>query len=374
MSHLETRLAQSGTEPDPGTGALVPPLHRATTFERAEDGSYPGGYIYSRQDNPTRRKFEETLAGLEGGAACAAFASGMAAAQAVVQALRPGDHLLIPDDLYYGMRQLLDDVYAGWGLEYDCVDFADLSALEAALRPETQVVWIETPSNPLLKITDLRAAADRAKEAGAHVLVDGTWTTPLLQRPLELGADIVVHSVTKYLGGHSDVLGGAIVAGTEDDFFERVRRVQRTAGAVMDPSGAWLALRGLRTLGVRLERQCASAGQLARFLAAHPRVERVHYPGLEAHPGHAVARRQMEGFGGMLSFQVKGGEREAMAVAAGVEVFSRATSLGGTESLIEHRASIEAPPTATPDNLLRLSIGLEHPDDLLQDLAQALER
>ena len=374
MAHLETQLAQAGTEPDPETGALVPPLHRATTFERAKDGSYPQGYVYSRQDNPTRRKFEETLAGLERGAACAAFASGMAAAQAVVQALCPGDHLLLPDDLYYGVRQLLDGVYAGWGLKYDRIDFTDLSALEAALRPETRLVWIETPSNPLLKITDLRAVADRAKEVDAHVVVDGTWTTPLLQRPLEEGADMVLHSVTKYLGGHSDVLGGAVVTGTEDDFFERVRRVQGTAGPVMDPSGAWLALRGLRTLGVRLERQCTSAGQLACFLAVHPRVEHIYYPGLEAHPGHEVARRQMADYGGMLSFQVEGSEKEALAVAAGVEVFSRATSLGGTESLIEHRASIEAPPTATPGNLLRLSVGLEHLEDLQQDLAQALDR
>ncbi len=372
MPHLETLLAQAGCGPDPSTGALVAPLHLSTTFERAADGSYPHGYHYSRQDNPTRRLFEETLARLEGGAACASFASGMAAANAVFQALAPGDHVLLPDDVYHGLRRLAETVFAGWGLCYTQVDLTDLEALAAAMRPETRLVWAETPSNPLLKITDLRAVAERTHAAGALLAVDSTWTTPLLQRPLDLGADLVLHAVTKYLAGHSDVLGGALVARGGDAFFERLRAIQTTAGPVMDPFSAWLALRGMRSLAARLRLQCQTARRLAAFLDAHPKVARVHHPSLPAHPGHAVARRQMTDFGGMLSFEVVGGQAEAMAVAARVQVFRRATSLGGTESLIEHRASIEGPETRTPPTLLRCSVGLEHPDDLVADLSQAL--
>ncbi len=372
MPHLQTRLAQAGCRPDPETGALVPPLHLATTFERAADGAYPHGFVYARNDNPTRRRFEETLAALEGGAAGLAFASGMAAATAVLQALRPGDHLVLPDDVYYGLRRLVEAVFAPWGLAVTLVDLTDLDALAAAFRPETRLVWAETPSNPLLKITDLRAVAERAHAAGARLLVDGTWTTPLLQRPLELGADLVLHSVTKYLAGHSDVLGGAVVTRAEDAFFERLRGLQQTAGPVMDPFSAWLALRGMRSLGARLPVQCANARRVAVFLEAHPRVARVHHPALPGHPGHEVARRQMDDYGAMVSFEVHGGRAEALAVAARVQVFTRATSLGGTESLIEHRASIETPPSRAPESLLRLSLGLEHPEDLVADLAQAL--
>lgn len=372
MAHLETLLAHAGCGPDPATGALVAPIHLSTTFERAPDGSYPQGYVYSRDDNPTRRQFEETLAALEGGQACAAFASGMAAANAVFQALKPGDHVILPDDVYHGARRLVATVFADWGLRHSQVDLTDLDALEAALRPETRLVWAETPSNPMLKITDLRAVAARAHAAGALLLVDSTWTTPLLQRPLDLSADLALHAVTKYLGGHSDVLGGALVARADDAFFERLRVLQRVAGAVMDPFSAWLALRGMRSLAARLRLQCATARRLAAFLNEHPQVTRVHYPGLPTHPGHAVALRQMGDFGAMLAFEVRGGQAEAMAVAAGTRVFKRATSLGGTESLIEHRASMETPPTRTPATLLRCSIGLEHEEDLLEDLSQAL--
>jgi len=370
-TNLDTHLAQAGTSPDAETGALAPPLHRATTFERAPDGSYPNDYVYARQGTPTVRRLETTLAELEGGPACAAFASGMAAAHAALQGLPFGGHVILPDDVYYGVRELLDTVLDEH-LHYDAVDLTDLDALDAALRPETALVWAETPSNPLLKITDLAAVADLAHEAGARLLVDGTWTTPVLQRPFEYGADLVLHSVTKYLSGHSDVLGGALLPRTDDEHFERVRSFQQTAGPVMDPAAAWLALRGLRTLGVRLERQCENARRVARFLAEHERVERVCYPGLPEHDDHAIAERQMSDFGGMLSLLVKGGEDAAMSVAARAEVFTRATSLGGTESLIEHRASIETPPTATPDHLLRLSMGLEDADDLIEDLRQAL--
>ncbi|WP_457651331.1 trans-sulfuration enzyme family protein [Rhodocaloribacter sp.] len=372
MAHLETRLAQAGGVPDPETGALIPPIHLSTTYERGADGVYPRGFVYSRLANPTRQRFETALAALEGGTACMAFASGMAAATAVLQALRPGDHLLLPDDVYYGVRRLVETVFAEWGLVWSVVDMTDLDAVEAALRPATRLVWTETPSNPMLKITDLRAVAERTHAAGARLLVDGTWMTPYLQRPFEHGADLVLHSVTKYLGGHSDVLGGAVVFRTEDAFSERVRALQTSAGAVMDPFSAWLAIRGMRTLAARLRMQCDTARRLAAFLQTHPAVARVHHPSLTEHPGHAVARRQMDDDGAMLSIEVRGGREEALGVAARVKVFTRATSLGGVESLIEHRASIEAPPSRTPESLLRLSIGLEHPDDLLADLSQAL--
>ena len=296
----------------------------------------------------------------------------MAAANAVFQALAPGDHVILPDDIYHGVRHLADTVFAPWGLSVSRVDLTNLDALTATLRPETRLIWAETPSNPMLKVTDLRAIAQRAHAAGARLVVDSTWTTPLLQRPLALGADLVVHSVTKYLSGHSDVLGGALVARREDAFFERLRAIQQGAGAVLDPFSAWLTLRGMRSLAARLRLQCTTAHRVATFLHDHPRVARVNYPGLPAHPGYAIARQQMDDFGAMLSFEVEGTAAEAMAVAARAKVFRRATSLGGTESLIEHRASIEAPPTRTPPTLLRCSIGLEHEDDLLADLAQAL--
>ncbi len=371
--HLETLLAKAGCIPDPSSGAIVAPPCLSTTFERAPDGSYPHGYIYSRYDNPTRHQLEDTLALLEGGQACAAFASGMAAATALLQAVEPESHVLIPDDVYYGVRNLLENIFACRGIRYSTADFADLEAVRAALRPNTRLLWAETPSNPLLKITALAGLARLAREVGARLVVDSTWAPPPIQRPLELGADLVLHSLTKYLSGHSDVMGGALIAREADDFFARIRIIQQTAGAVLDPFSAWLTLRGLRTLAVRLQRQCENARHLAVFLRDHPRVVRVHYPGLPDHPGHEIARHQMQDFGAMLSFEVDGGVEQALAVAARTRVFMRATSLGGTESLIEHRASIETPPTRTPSNLLRLSIGLEHVDDLLADLSQALE-
>ena len=372
MHHLETLIAHGGYAPDAETGAVVLPLHLSTTFERAPDGSYPHGFLYARNDNPTRRQLESTLAALEGGDACAAFASGMAAATTLLQTLRTGDHVVVADDVFYGVRHVLRTVFEGWGLTWTAVDLSDLDALAAALRPETRLVWAETPSNPLMKITDLAAVAERTHAAGARLVVDSTWAPPLIQRPLELGADLVLHSVTKYLAGHSDVLGGALVARQADDFFERVRAIQAAGGAVMDPFSAWLALRGLRTLAARLRLQCESAARLAAFLHDHPRVARTCYPGLPDHPGHDVARRQMRAFGGMLSFEVRGTREDAFAVAGRTRVFTRATSLGGTESLIEHRASVEKPPTRTPETLLRVSVGLEHVDDLLADLSQAL--
>ncbi len=370
---LETLLAQTGCDPDLPSGDLVSPIHLSTTFKRAADGSYPGGFMYSRNDNPNRRQFETTMAALEGGAAAAAFASGMAATSAVFQSLRPADHVVIPDDVYYGVRRLLDEVLVPWGLTYSDADFTRPDAVRAASNEATRLVWAETPSNPMSKITDLAAVAAVAHDAGALLIVDSTWTTSLLQRPIEHGADLVMHSVTKYLAGHSDVLGGVVVSRGADEFFDRIRGYQISAGPVMEPFSAWLAMRGMRSLGARMAVHCRNAGAVAEHVRVHPRVRTVHYAGLEDHPGHETAVRQMDGFGGMLSIQVDGGAEEALAVAARTQVFRRATSLGGTESLIEHRASIEKQPSATPQNLLRLSVGLEHVDDLLEDLNQALE-
>jgi len=371
MPHPDTLLAHAGCSPDPATGAVVAPPYLTTTFERAEDGSYPHGYQYGRTGNPTREQFEETLNAFEGGAGCAGFASGMAAAMTVLQALPAGKHILLPADVYYGVQRLIEEAFED-RFSVSPVDMTDLDALEAAFRAETLLVWAETPSNPMLRITDLQAVADLTHAQNALLLVDGTWTTPLLQRPLDLGADLVLHSVTKYLAGHSDVLGGAVVAAEQSGLFDRLRSIQETGGAVMDPFSAWLALRGMRSLAPRLRLQCASARQIAAFLDEHDRVETVHHPSLPHHPGHDIAARQMDDFGGMLSFEVQGARDAAMEVAARVEVFRRATSLGGTESLIEHRASIEPEGSATPEGLLRLSIGLEHVDDLIADLSQAL--
>ena len=370
--HIETLVAHSGCVEDPTTGAVVAPIHLSTTFVRDHDGSYPRGFEYSRSNNPTRQLFENTLSQLEGGAGCLAFSSGMAAANAVFQALSAGDHVLLPDDVYHGIRVLAHQFFTGRGLKVTAVDMSDLKSVEQALTPKTRLIWVETPSNPLLKITDIRGIAAIARSRDALLLVDGAWTTPLLQRPLDLGAHLVLHSVTKYLAGHSDVLGGALIGKKSDDFFERLHQLQQTAGAVMDPFGAWLALRGMRSLAARLHIQCRNTAKIALFLEQHPAISRVHYPGLEGHPGRDIAQSQMKQAGAMLSFEMDAGERAARAVPVHTSIFKPATSLGGTESLIEHRASIEAPPTKTPSNLLRVSVGLEHENDLLMDLDQAL--
>ena len=369
---IETLAVHAGHAVDPTTGAVTTPIYLSTTFERAADGSYPHGYEYTRTENPNREALERCLCALEGGAAAAAFSSGSAATASVFQALAPGDHVIAPNDAYVGTTQLLRDVYAPWGLEPSFVDMQDLNAVRDAVRPNTKLLWVETPSNPLLKISDIAQLSAIAHDAGALCACDNTWATPVLQHPFGLGADLIIHATTKYLGGHSDVLGGVLISRADDDFFQRIRKIQGTGGAVPSPFECWLVLRGVRTLPCRIRVHCENALAVARFLAGHRRIEAVHYPGLEQHPGHDVAARQMERFGGMLSIQVRGDREAAMAVAAGVRLFTRATSLGGTESLIEHRASIEGPETRTPQNLLRLSIGLEHVDDLIDDLAQAL--
>ncbi|MBI4735034.1 MAG: PLP-dependent transferase [candidate division NC10 bacterium] len=369
---IETLAVHAGHSVDPATGAVTPPIHLSTTFAREADGTYPRGYIYSRTSNPNREALERCLSALEGGAAAAAFSSGSAATMSVFQALAPGDHVVAPRDAYHGTARLLRDTFAPWGLETSFVDMTDPIQFQRAVRPTSKLIWVETPSNPLLKITDIAGIAEIAHRAGALCACDNTWATPILQRPFELGADLVMHATTKYLGGHSDVLGGAVIARTEGEFFQRIRKVQVNGGAVPSPFECWLVLRGVPTLPLRMRVHSESALTVATFLAGHPGVAAVHYPGLKEHPGHEIAARQMALPGGMLSFQVKGGRDRAFGVAAKVRIFTRATSLGGAESLMEHRASMEGPDTRTPEDLLRLSIGLEHADDLIEDLAQAL--
>ncbi len=370
--HVETLAIHAGRRPDPTTGAVMPPIVLSTTFERQADGAYPTGYVYTRSENPNRAALESCLAQLEGGAAAAAFASGQAATHAVLQTLATGDHVLLPADSYWGTRGLAVEVLARWGLAYSIVDMTDLDQVRSHLRPTTRLVWVETPSNPLLRITDIAAVAELAHGVGARLAVDNTWPSPLGQQPLALGADLVMHSTTKYLGGHSDILGGAVITRAQDEFWTALTTAQVTGGATPAPFDCWLLLRSISTLPYRVRAHSAHAQAVAEFLQDRPQVAAVHYPGLPSHPGHAIAARQMKLFGGMLSVQIRGGATEAMAVAARVQLFTRATSLGSVESLIEHRASVEGPNTTTPQNLLRVSVGLEHPDDLIADLAQAL--
>ena len=368
---LETLAVHAGRAVEPGTRAVTPSIVLSTTFERAEDGSYPGEHIYTRSSNPNRQALETALAALEGGTVALAFASGQAATAAVIQTLSAGDHVIFPNDLYHGTRNFVKQIMERWQLGADFVDMSNLGEIERALQPKTRLIWIETPSNPQLRIVDIQRVADLAHDASALCAVDNTWATPIWQRPLEFGADIVLHSTTKYLGGHSDVLGGALIL--RDEVLEgTLRTIQSLSGAVPSPFDCWLLLRSLATFPIRVREQTNSAEKIAVFLSQHPGVEMIHYPGLPAHPGHEIAVKQMQKFGAMLSFQVKGGQAKAMAVAARVKLFTRATSLGGVESLIEHRASVEGAGTLTPANLLRVSVGLEHVDDLLTDLEQAL--
>ncbi|WP_425153713.1 trans-sulfuration enzyme family protein [Candidatus Palauibacter sp.] len=369
---VETLAVRAGMELADASRAIAPPITLSTTFERGEDGSYPGGFDYSRSGNPNRKALEAALAALEGGAEAVAFPSGMAATFSVIFSLSPGDHVVAADDAYYGTGVLLREQFAERGIEATFVDMTDLGAVRAAMRPNTRLVWMETPSNPLIRVSDIEAIAGIARDGGALSCCDNTWATPLLQRPLELGADLVMHSTTKYFGGHSDVTGGAVIVREPGETLDALRKIQKDGGLIPSPFDAWLTRRGLESLAPRMAMHCANALELARFLDAHPGVERVHYPGLEDDPGHALASRQMSGFGGMLAFDVVGGREEAFAVAAAVKIIARATSLGGTHSLIEHRASIEGPTTRAPENLLRMSVGLEHPEDLKEDLARAL--
>jgi cystathionine gamma-synthase len=355
-----------------GSGAIAEPLYLSTTFERAGDGTYPYGYEYARDDNPNRRSLEHALAQLEGGEDGAAFASGSAAAMALFQALRPGDRVVVSDDCYFGVRQMLDRIFVPWGLNAQYVDSSQPEQLAAAVDSTTRLIFIETPSNPQLKISDIREAARIAKKHGAILACDNTAATPVLQRPLDLGADVVVHSTTKYMSGHHDAMGGALVTRSRDPFWNAIRFIQKHCGCIPSPFACWITARALPSLPHRVRAQNASALRIAQELASHQSVERILHPGLPSHPGYAVALNQMSGAGALFSILVNGDAERAMRVAANVRVFKRATSFGGPESLIEHRASVEGPGTKTPPNLLRLAIGLEDPQLLIDDLDRAL--
>ncbi|MFL6054363.1 MAG: cystathionine gamma-synthase [Actinoallomurus sp.] len=375
---FETLAIHAGQEADPATGAVVSPIYQVSTYKQDGVGGLRGGYEYSRSANPTRTALEECLAALEGGVRGLAFASGMAAEDTLLRTIcKPGDHVLIPDDAYGGTYRLISKVLARWGVAYDPVSLTDVQAVRAAVRPETKVIWVETPTNPLLGVADIAALAHVARETGVRLVVDNTFASPYLQRPLALGADIVVHSTTKYIGGHSDVVGGALVA-ADVELAQELAFHQNAMGAVAGPFDAWLTLRGIKTLGVRMDRHCANATRVAEFLTRHPRVGAVHYPGLPQDPGHEVAAKQMRAFGGMVSFRHADGEEAAVRVCERAKVFTLGESLGGVESLIEHpgrmtHASAAGSPLEVPGDLVRLSVGIEDIDDLLADLEQALE-
>ena len=370
---IETAAVHAGRKPDPATGAVTQAISTSTTFERDRDGEFSRGYTYVRDNNPNRGALEDCLCALEGGAEAVAFSSGMAAAYAVFQALSPGDHVILHRDMYYGVRELIHGVFARWGLTHTVVDMRDSVQVRQSCRPQTRLLWLETPTNPLIEVVAIAPMAQVAREVGALLLCENTFATPALQRPLELGADLVVHSLTKYLSGHSDSMGGTVVVKQRGEFSQRLREFQQTGGAVLAPFDCWLTLRGIETLPVRMRAHCENARRVAEFLSGHEKVGAVHFPGLAADPGHEAAAKQMRDFGGMLSFEIRGGRAEAFAVAARLKVITRATSLGGTHSLIEHRASIEGPQTRAPESLLRLSVGLEDADDLVADLEQALQ-
>jgi cystathionine gamma-synthase len=376
--HFETLAIHAGQEPDPLTGAVVPPIYQTSTYKQDGVGGLRGGYEYSRSANPTRTALEECLAAIEGGRRGLAFASGLAAEDTLLRTVcKPGDHAVIPGDAYGGTYRLFAKVQEAWGLAYTPASGHGADAVQAAIRPgETKVVWVETPTNPLLGIADIAAIAEVAHEAGALLVVDNTFASPYLQQPLSLGADVVVHSTTKYLGGHSDVVGGALVL-ADDELAERVAYHQNAMGAVAGPFDSWLVLRGIKTLGVRMDRHCANAERIVDLLSAHPTVTEVLYPGLPDHPGHDVAVKQMKAFGGMVSFRVAGGEDAAVGVCNRAKVFTLGESLGGVESLIEHpgrmtHASAAGSPLEVPADLVRLSVGIESVDDLVEDLTQAL--
>jgi cystathionine gamma-synthase len=374
---FNTRAIHAGQEPDPATGAVIVPVHLTTTYKQDGVGGLRGGYEYSRSANPTRTALQEALAALEQGTTGMAFASGLAAEDTLLRTVcEPGSHIVLAGDAYGGTFRLISRVQARWGVEYTPADLADLDAVRAAMRPSTRVIWCETPTNPLLNIADIAGLAQVASEAGALLVVDNTFASPYLQQPLTLGADVVVHSTTKYLGGHSDVVGGALIT-ADPGLGEQLAYNQNAMGAVAGPFDSWLVLRGIKTLGVRMDRHQANAARIAEFLLGHPAVASVLYPGLPDHPGHEIAAKQMSGFGGMLSFRLRGGEEQALKVCERAQVFTLAESLGGVESLIEHpgrmtHASAAGSPLEVPADLVRLSVGIEDAEDLLADLEQSL--
>jgi cystathionine gamma-synthase len=370
---FETLAVHAGAERDE-TGSIAPPLHLSTNYEHSPSGEPSNGHLYIRMDNPIQRRLEDALAAVESGQGALVFASGVAAGAAYLQSLPPGSHVLFSDDLFYGFRAMAPRFLPRWGIEWSEVDMTDLIAVRAALRPETRVVWAEMPTNPLMKIMNIAGLAEIAHAAGAQLLVDSTFPTPALLRPLSMGADVTLHSTTKYLGGHSDVQGGALVFARCDDQFARITDIRKLLGGVAAPFGSWLVLRGLRTLAARMRVHSANAAAVAAFLELHPEVAEVLYPGLASNAGYSLAKEQMDGFGGMLSFRVKGGRTGAIEVASRVRLFINAGSLGGSESLIQHAASVMHPANTIPDDLLRVSVGLEHPADLMDDLKQALDQ
>ncbi|WP_316766711.1 aminotransferase class I/II-fold pyridoxal phosphate-dependent enzyme [Pedobacter frigiditerrae] len=353
------------------TGDVTMPISLSTTFLRGEDGGYPGGHMYSRVSNPNRSALEKVITELEFGEDTCAFSSGNTAGMTVFQALKTGSHIICPDDMYWGLKKQLLTIFQD-ALTFDFIDLTDLSQIESFVKPNTVMIWAETPSNPLLKVTDIAALANICKKHNLMLTVDSTFASPILQNPIKLGADIVMHSTTKYIGGHSDVLGGSLTTAKKNEFWERVINVQQTGGAVPSPFDCFLLLRSIKTLAYRIKGHCENAMKLAEYLEAHPKVEAVYYPGLKSHAQYEIAKKQMKDFGGMLSILVKGDAIAARKVVNSVKIFAQATSLGGVESLIEHRASVEGPDTKTPQNLIRISVGLEHIDDLIADLEQAL--
>jgi cystathionine gamma-synthase len=368
---FETKVVHAGLRTDQ-TGAVAPPIHLSTTFERDSASDPIGADTYIRESNPTQTQLENALAPLEGGEAALAFASGMAAGVTVIQSLPPGSHVILPDDAYYTYRTAFEDFFSRWGYSTSIVDMSDIANIRGALMPKTKLIWMETPSNPLVKVVDIAAICEIARKAEATTMLDNTWATPALQRPLELGADIALHSTTKYFGGHSDVMGGALIFKKKNAAYEACKHARHVMGPVPSPFNSWLVMRGIRTLACRMRVHSENGMAVAAGLEGNASLSHIHYPGLKSDPGHAIAKKQMSGFGGMMSLRVRGGRDAALKVVSRVKLFTRATSLGGTESLIEHRASSEGPASRTPQDLLRLSIGLEHPDDLLADLKQAI--
>lgn len=374
---FETRAIHAGNTADPLTGAVVPPIYQVSTYKQDGVGGLRGGYEYSRSGNPTRTALEENLAALEGGRRGLAFASGLAAEDCLLRTLlSPGDHVVIPNDAYGGTFRLFAKVVARWGVEWSVADTTNAESVRAAITPKTKVIWVETPSNPLLHITDIAVVADIARTAGAKLVVDNTFASPYLQQPLSLGADVVVHSLTKYMGGHSDVVGGALVT-ADAALGDELAYHQNAMGAVAGPFDSWIVLRGIKTLAVRMDRHAENASKIADLLTRHPKVHKVLYPGLPEHPGHELAAKQMRNFGGMVSFQVTGGEAAAVEVCNRAKLFTLGESLGGVESLIEHpglmtHASVAGSALEVPADLVRLSVGIENVDDLLADLNQAL--
>ena len=380
MTHdFATRAIHAGQAPDPTTGAVIPPIYQTSTFVQDGVGNYRNGYEYARGGNPTRTSLETLLADLEGASHAFSFSSGLAGEDTLLRAiLKPGDRIVMGNDVYGGTHRLVNRVLVPWGIRLDTVELTDLDAVRTALADGAAVLWVETPSNPLMKISDIQVLAEIGHAAGAIVVVDNTFASPYLQNPLALGADVVTHSTTKYLGGHSDVLGGA-VATSNADIAEKVGFLQFAVGAVSGPMDAWLTTRGIKTLAVRVERHSANALAVAEALVGHPAIDRVYYPGLASHPGHDIAARQMRGFGGMLSFTLKGGPDAALRVVSSTEVFLLAESLGGVESLIGYpsemtHASVRGTELEVPDDLVRLSVGIEGADDLVADILQALEK